>query len=173
LPLSAAALAFPIENLETLRPSADDVILLAGDIVAYDEKLSALINGLEAGEKTIMFAFERMEPMSVVFGSGAELGRAIEADFTAGYALSSDCYFEVSGGEIVGYSSARDTFGAYRVRRNLLSPKEIERWDDDFIAHHRHTGVGFGEAGEAYLKELLPTMPDGRGQKLLASLGLA
>jgi hypothetical protein len=126
---------------------------------------------VSAGRRAaITFVFERMERMTLDFGSGNELRKAILADFDGEFAFASDVYFQVNDGAILGYSSNRDTLGVFSVHRDLVRSKEVISWDRAFVAHERDTGVGFGNEGHAYLRKLVSTMVGPRAQHLTVQL---
>ncbi|MBI4920791.1 MAG: hypothetical protein HY834_03510 [Devosia nanyangense] len=168
--LTLTDLEFPLESLRRFKqPGA--VVLLTRDIIEPDELRSSIWDRIAApGGALAHIVFEIMAPMDLAFRSGAEFEAAVLADYRNEHRLGADCYF--SAGEAIGYSSARDTFGVLAVPERLLGEGELASWDRSFADHHNDVGVGFGEAGETYLRELLADVDTPRRDSLVAALRL-
>lgn len=53
------------------------------------------------------------------------------------------------------YSNFRDSFSFWIVPRDKLTEHEAQAWDAEFERHLKTTGIGFGDEGRAYARQLL------------------
>lgn len=163
---------FPIEDLADLQRPLNVLLFGRSVMEPQPNRLKLVDHLLTLGPVRISISFERMEPWNFEIDSRAQLAAALAGDWRGEYQLASDCYVEVNGGVVAGYSSLRDSFGIWAVERSLLCPGDIERWDRSFVFLHGRLGVGFGDDGRRYLRMLLAKWVDQRGSKLIAKLGL-
>lgn len=163
-------LEFPLVSLRPFqRPGV--VVLLMSDILEPHELRLSLWDRISSqGGAVANIVFASMEPMKIAFRSGTEFDAAIHSDHRNGFALSSDCYLDISSASVCGYNSARDNFGVLAIPEPFLMPGEVIDWDRSFSEHNKVIGVGFGDAGQSYLRGLLADIEYPRRQALTASV---
>lgn len=165
--LQRNAMEFPLASLRPFEGVVSHVLLLSADLAQPQNRVRSLMDRVAAnGAATIRFFFERTGSESLSFTSGADLQRKFIDD--KGYRFSADFYFEIEGGAVYGWNSARDTLAALAVERSLLSARQIQSWDGAF--HKKHAPwVGFGVEGQRYLGGLLATLERPRPKLLRIS----
>lgn len=77
-----------------------------------------------------------------------------------------DFFYEIVGGKVCGYHSARDDFCVFAVEEGYLSQQTIAEFDIGFAKHLRESGVGFGLAGNTYITEIIRQLPISRASLL-------
>lgn len=97
--------------------------------------------------------------------SCAELRELLSSD-----EFLSDFYFFDNNDNLFAYHSARDDFLVIAVNESFVSSVDLKQWDERFATHLNSAGVGFGDAGKMYIRELLAPMPKIRKEILLKYL---
>jgi len=158
--LQRDAMVFPLMSLRPFAGLTSHVLLLSGDLVQPQNRVRSLMDRIAAdGAATIRFHFETLGDESLVFTSGADLHRKFSDDKDR--IFQPDYYFEIVGGAVFGWNSARDSLAALFVERSLLSHRQIRYWDRIFCEKHAQS-VGFGDEGQRYLAQLLATLAQPR-----------
>lgn len=143
------------ETLEDVADYSDLTefdVLFAGNLQTEDIRFKSLLNTLLDGPAPAKVNIYYPDIQSLEIHS---VDTQHLLSYVVGEGFSTVIYVFDDLNDFLIYSNSRDSLSFWVVPRNKLTKQEVKAWDAQFERHLKSPGIGFGDEGKAYAKQLL------------------